>query len=523
MEGGVMNTAKPTEICRSTATHRTLKKKRTPSTLAVLFALTCLVACTDSGSHYDPPSPDFQAISPWDTRLRLVLTKAAYRERLKNNPSTENQAHANHTDPAAPEATFCEACLIPEDFPAPPNHTVEAAGTESDGASHLGTKMSLGEWTVADCPNLKKTFTDLFLLFVMIGDHTAVVIHDMSGTHDPVFLGGAIHGAGAEAAPHQYIIYETDPSFSRYLQDHPSQGKIEVLDSGEYLWTYLHCEACDLTGAKVEGLLLSDSEIGLRNSDCTGTHFWQNTFSSGVNLEGVDFTNAIFEDGDMDAVTFKQTILDGAVFTGSNQESFLNNVDFRDTSLKGLKFSGSTVLESPVFEGMTLEGVEFTDQVQLKSPNFKGATLKDVVFSGAVEVSDADLRGATLEGVIFDGPVRFTRTSVGQDDSGKCTVIKNTNLASIEFHIHEVGSGCSETPLFPGSTVQPISVDLADWPEVNWTNAVVVTEPEDYAYLKGADLSNITFKGGRHVGGSPGSFRYGALGGAPRSGKHPGS
>ena len=136
-----------------------------------------------------------------------------------------------------------------------------------------------------------------------------------------------------------------------------------------------------------------------------------------------------------------------------------------------------------------------TDKVQLIKPDFKGATLKDVVFSGTVEVSEADLRGATLDGVVFDGPVVFTRTTVGQDDSGQCTSISNTNFGSIRFHIEQVGSGCGETPLFPGSTVQPVSVDPADWAAVNWQNAVVVTEGEDYDYLKGADLSNIILKG----------------------------
>ena len=326
---------------------------RLPRPLLVLFALICLCACSDSGTQYDPSSPEFEAIDPWETRLRLVLKKVACRENLDMDAATADPVYENDASSAAPDESDCQACEISDSFPVPSDGTIQAGTGPEKKSSYPGTTMSQGRWSSDSCASLGSTFSNS-LLFIMIGGHTAVVIRDKAGVHDPVFLGGAIHGVGAEAAKHQYMFFEEQSAFMYYLVDHPSQGEVEVTDCNDYLSNYGHCEACDLSGDLVAELDLTLTDIGIRNSDCRETDFYRNTFSGGVNLRGVDLTNTLFQD------------------------SSLTHADFTGATLKETKFSGSTgldppymVLDSPNFAGMTLENVHFTGEVRLESPQFQ--------------------------------------------------------------------------------------------------------------------------------------------------------
>ena len=100
------------------------------------------------------------------------------------------------------------------------------------------------------------------------------------------------------------------------------------------------CENCDLTGATISG---NYSNIDVKNSDLTGSHLENSTFSygnfSGSKLNSVQMCASIFSGSNLENAQLIQSNLIGSDFSNAN----LSGAVFTSACLNHANFYGSNI------------------------------------------------------------------------------------------------------------------------------------------------------------------------------------
>jgi uncharacterized protein YjbI with pentapeptide repeats len=372
----------------------------------------------------------------------------------------------------------------PPTWPAEHQVIVKSFAPSGTG-TNLGASMSVWstQWNTTNCTALTPVIVGKDSGGVAqgieefhIGKHTALNVHLARTTTPPMptlwdfLIGGAIDSTEYPGYPGNWHPRTPDAYWSfSWLARTPANARFEVLDTVDYLKTYGRCPACDFTNYVVEGFAVPVS-CCLYHANATGAVFKNMSFGSGMDFTGIDLTNATFENVTFDAPSFQ------------------------GVSLKGTTFSGSTSLSSPNFTGATLNGVVFAGSAKLLNPVFQTATLSNTTIRDSAALVSPDLRGATFDGFVGAGGT-VSNAQVGKDAAGNCSQFKNSVLTRMNLGVGQIDSACLGTPLFPGSTLQPKSVSVLNWTGVNWGNAILVSEGQDSAYLKGANLSGAILSG----------------------------
>jgi hypothetical protein len=164
-----------------------------------------------------------------------------------------------------------------------------------------------------------------------------------------------------------------------------------------YFGSFANLQGCDLSNAKLSGLVLTDADmagVNLTNANLNGT-----------NLAVVDLQNAILTGTNLSQAFFNQTVLTGDNLSGAN----LHAADFNETDMSGLDVSGADLSGSILISG-NLYGTNLTN-ANLTGASVGYSTLINANLSGVNwtngsngqdNFTGADFSGATLTGVSWN-------------------------------------------------------------------------------------------------------------------------